>query len=296
MVISAGLVKELRERTGLGMMECKKALVETAGDIEKAVEYLRKAGLAKADKKAGRIAADGLIVIALGNDGREAAMAEVNSETDFVAKNDDFVRFANQVAQRVLQGRPADLDALLEMPLAPGDARTVNTARQELIVKLGENINVRRVARFDSAGGCVGSYSHGSRIGVCVVLDKNAPDLAKDIAMHVAASKPIAISADDVSPDVIAKEREIYTAQAADSGKPADIVEKMVSGRVQKFLKETTLLGQPFVKDPETTIEKLLKKAGAKVTAFARYEIGEGIEKKEDNFAAEVMAQAQGGR
>ncbi|KAF0192613.1 MAG: elongation factor T [Gammaproteobacteria bacterium] len=296
MAIAAALVKELRERTGLGMMECKKALVETDGDIELAVEHLRKAGHAKADKKAGRIAADGLIVIATSEDGREAAMAEINSETDFVAKNDDFVRFANQVARRVLEKRPADLDALLATPLAAGDSKTVNTARQELIAKLGENINVRRIARLGSGSGCVGSYSHGSRIGVCVSLDKDDPDLAKDIAMHVAASRPVAISAADVPAEVIAKEREIYLAQAADSGKPADIIEKMVNGRVQKFLKETTLLGQPFVKDPDTTIEKLLKKSGASVAAFARYEIGEGIEKKEENFAAEVMAQAQGGR
>lgn len=296
MAISAALVKELRERTGLGMMECKKALVETDGDIELAVEHLRKAGLAKADKKAGRIAADGLIVIATSEDGREAAMAEINSETDFVAKNDDFVRFANQVARRVLEKRPLDLDALMAMALETGGSKTVNTARQELIAKLGENINVRRIIRLGSGGGCVGSYSHGSRIGVCVNLDKDDPDLAKDIAMHIAASRPIAISAADVSPDVIAKEREIFLAQAADSGKPADIIEKMVNGRVQKFLKETTLLGQGFVKDPDTTIESLLKKTGASVIGFARYEIGEGIEKKEENFAAEVMAQAQGGR
>lgn len=295
MTISAALVKELRERTGLGMMECKKALVETGGDIEQAIEHLRKSGLARADKKAGRIAADGMIVIASAGN-REAALVEVNSETDFVAKGDDFVKFAEQVAQRVLESRPDNVAELMDMPLTSDTSRTVNIARQELVAKLGENINVRRFARLATDSGCIGSYSHGTRIGVLVQLDKDNGELAKDIAMHIAASKPIAISADHVAPELIAKEREIYGAQAADSGKPAEIIEKMVQGRVQKFLKETTLLGQPFVKDPEVTVEKLLKKAGAGVIAFERFEIGEGIEKKEENFADEVMAQAQGGR
>ena len=195
MTISAALVKELRERTGLGMMECKKALVETAGDIDKAIEHLRKSGLAKADKKAGRIAADGMIIIASNADGSEAAIVEVNSETDFVAKNDDFRMFAQQVAEQILKNRPADLAGLMDMTLEAGNTRTVNTARQDLVAKLGENINVRRFTHLGSDGGCVGCYSHGTRIGVLVQLDKNDPELAKDVAMHIAASRPIAIAA-----------------------------------------------------------------------------------------------------
>ncbi len=291
MEITASLVKELRERTGSGMMECKKALVETQGDIEAAVEAMRKSGLARADKKSGRIAAEGVIVIETSADGKQAAMAEVNSETDFVSKGDDFRGFAGAVARRVLNGQPADLDELMEMPLADG-AESINTTRQSLVAKLGENMNVRRFVRFEAS--VVGSYLHGGRIGVLVEMQGGDMTLAKDIAMHVAASRPVSVSSADVAPELIAKEREIFAAQAADSGKPAAIIDKMVEGRIKKFLAEVTLLGQPFVKNPDITVEQRLKEADAQVVRFQRFEVGEGIEKKSENFADEVMAQVRG--
>lgn len=290
MGITAAQVKELRERTGSGMMECKKMLVETDGDIDAAIELMRKSGMAKADKKAGRIAAEGVIVLRTSDDDKSGAIVEVNSETDFVAKGDDFVGFAGEVADIVLNAQPADVDALLAAPM--GDS-TVNETRSALIAKIGENINVRRFANYSSAG-VVGGYLHGSRIGVIVELEGGDAALAKDIAMHVAASKPLAVSADDVPADVLQKEKEIFSAQAAESGKPAEIIEKMVEGRIRKYLAEITLDGQPFVKDPDTTVGKLLEKNGAKVIRFERLEVGEGIEKKEEDFAAEVMAQVQG--
>ena len=293
MEITAAMVKELRERTGSGMMECKKALQETNGDIEAAVEGMRKAGLAKADKKASRIAAEGLIVVERSADGKEAAMVEVNCETDFVSKGDDFRNFAKAVAQRVLQSRPADLEALLEMPLQEEGGVSVNTARQELVAKLGENMNVRRFVRYQSEG-LVGFYLHGTRIGVLVDMVGGSEELAKDVAMHVAASRPVCVEEKDVPADMVAKEREIFTAQAATSGKPANIIEKMVEGRLKKFFAEVTLLGQPFVKDPDKSVGDLLKAAGATVVRFERFEVGEGIEKKTENFAEEVMAQARG--
>ena len=294
MAISAALVKELRERTGSGMMECKKALVAADGDIDAAIEAMRKSGLAKADKKADRVAAEGVISMNISGDATKAVMVEINSETDFVAKADDFQEFSKKIAQIAVDSNPADTDAL--MASAYGDGETVNEARQRLIAKIGENISVRRFADFSAAeGGIVGGYSHGARIGVLVELSGGDEALAKDIAMHVAASKPMCVSADDVSADVIASEKEIFSAQAAESGKPAEIIEKMVQGRINKFLKEVTLLGQPFVKDPDQTVEALLKKAGATVVRFTRYEVGEGIEKKEDNFAEEVMSQVRGG-
>jgi elongation factor Ts len=293
MEITAALVKELRERTGSGMMECKKALTETGGDIEAAVELMRKAGLAKADKKAGRVAAEGMIAAAISEDGAHAAIVEVNCETDFVAKGDDFVAFSGEIANVVLAKQPADVVALADLPLASGG--TVEETRRNLIAKLGENIAVRRCAVLNNSGGKIAAYLHGNRIGVLVAVQGGDEALAKDIAMHVAASKPVALGPDEVSADVIAKEKEIYRAQAAESGKPADIVEKMVSGRVNKFLKEVTLLGQPFVKNPDISVEQLLKENGAKVSAFVRFEVGEGIEKKSDNFAEEVMAQVRGG-
>jgi elongation factor Ts len=293
MQITAALVKELRERTGSGMMECKKALTETGGDIEAAVELMRKAGLAKADKKAGRIAAEGMIAAAISEDGAHAAIVEVNCETDFVAKGDDFVAFSSEIANVVLAKQPADVAALADVPLASGG--TVEETRRNLIAKLGENIAVRRCAVLNNSDGKIAAYLHGNRIGVLVAVQGGDEALAKDIAMHVAASKPVALGPDNVSADLIAKEKEIYRAQAEESGKPADIIEKMVSGRVNKFLKEVTLLGQPFVKNPDISVEQLLKENGATVSAFVRFEVGEGIEKKSDNFAEEVMAQVRGG-
>jgi len=293
MQITAALVKELRERTGSGMMECKKALTETGGDIEAAVELMRKAGLAKADKKAGRVAAEGMIAAAISEDGARAAIVEVNCETDFVAKGDDFVSFSGEIANVVLAKQSADVAVLADLPLASGG--TVEETRRNLIAKLGENIAVRRCAVLNNSDGKIAAYLHGNRIGVLVAVQGGDEALAKDIAMHVAASKPVALGPDNVSADLIAKEKEIYTAQAAESGKPADIVEKMVSGRVNKFLKEVTLLGQPFVKNPDISVEQLLKENGAKVSAFVRFEVGEGIERKSENFAEEVMAQVRGG-
>lgn len=290
--ISAALVKELRERTGSGMMECKKALTETNGDIEAAVELMRKAGLAKADKKAGRIAAEGLIVIRAAADGKAIAMAEINCETDFVAKGEAFRTFAGNVAEQIVRAAPATLDDLAALPLA--DAASVEEARRELIARLGENINVRRFVRYGSSANTLNSYLHGGRIGVLVELAGGDAALAKDIAMHVAASKPLCVDAAQVPPEILAKEREIYAAQAETSGKPANIIAKMVEGRLQKYYEEVTLLGQRFVKDPDVTVGDLLKKAGATVIRFERFELGEGIEKKSGDFAAEVMAQVKG--
>jgi elongation factor Ts len=291
MEITAALVKELRERTGAGMMECKKALTEMKGDIDAAAEHMRKTGMAKADKKAGRAAAEGLVVIRSSADGKTAAIVEVNCETDFVAKDDNFRNFVDAIADKVLAEKPANLDALLAMPLDGG--LSVEDSRKALIARIGENMNVRRFTLIH-AKGKVASYMHGTRIGVVVDLEGGSDDLGKDIAMHIAASKPICVDETGVSQDLIAKEKEIYTAQAQESGKPADIIEKMVLGRVQKYLKEITLLGQPFVKDPDQTVDKLLKAAKAKVASFVRYEVGEGLEKKSENFAEEVMAQVKG--
>jgi len=291
MAITAAQVKELRERTGAGMMECKKTLVETNGDIEAAIELMRKTGLAKADKKADRVAAEGIIAMARSTDGKQAVLVEVNCETDFVAKGDDFTAFANEVANTALNSGASTAEALLEAVIDGG--KSVEETRKELIAKIGENITVRRVSRAESEG-VVGAYMHGSRIGVLTSLDGGDEALARDIAMHVAASKPVCVSADNVPAEVIEKEKEIFTAQALESGKPPEIVEKMIGGRINKFLKEITLVGQPFVKDPDQTVEKLLAANGATVTAFDRLEVGEGIEKKEEDFVAEVMAQAKG--
>jgi len=291
MSITAAMVKELRERTGSGMMECKKALVETDGDIEAAIENMRKSGLAKADKKAGRVAAEGQVGLVIADDGKSAAMVEINSETDFVAKSDDFTAFADGVAKLVLENDPADVDALNGMDL---DGETVDERRKSLVAKLGENIQLRRFVRYVTSG-VIGGYRHGERIGVLVENSGGEQELARDIAMHVAASRPICVSEADVDPAVVEKEREIFSAQAAESGKPADIVEKMVEGRIRKFLAEITLVGQPFVKDPDQTVGKLVKSKGVEVNRFDRFEVGEGIEKEETDFAAEVMAQVQGG-
>ncbi len=293
MEITAALVKELRERTGSGMMECKKALVEANGDINAAADAMRKAGLAKADKKAGRIAAEGVVVIQSSADGKQAAMVEINCETDFVAKGDDFNSFVTAVIQRILAGKPKDLESLLEMPLKAADPVSVNSARQNLVAKIGENINVRRFVRYETQG-VLGAYLHpGSRIGVLVELQGGDAALTKDIAMHVAANKPVCVAGADVPAKLVAKEKEIFAAQATESGKPAAIIEKMVEGRVKKFLAEVALLGQPFVKNPDITVEKLLQERNAKVLRFQRFEVGEGIEKKTENFAEEVMAQVR---
>lgn len=292
MTISATQVKTLRERTGAGMMECKKALVETAGDMDAAVEMMRKAGLAKADKKAGRIAAEGAIVIRHADDGSCAALVEANCETDFVAVGDDFGQFVGEVAGIVLARKPDNLDGLLALKMSNGE--TVDATRRSLVAKIGENINVRRF-QVIPAKGPLSSYLHGTRIGVVVALEGGSAELARDVAMHVAASNPLYLDEASVDQAELAKEREILMSQAQDSGKPAEIVEKMVDGRLRKHLAEITLLGQPFVKDPDVTVGKLLKKAGARVTAYCRFEVGEGIEKKQENFADEVMAQVKGG-
>ncbi len=293
MAITASMVKELRERTGAGMMECKKALVETNGDLDAAVEHLRKSGQAKADKKAGRTAAEGRIVIRQDDPGRTAVLLEVNCETDFVAKDENFTAFAEAVADRILKDRPADVEALLALPI-DDSGKSIEEARKELVAKIGENIGVRRFAVVE-ADGPLGLYLHGQRIGVAVALEGGDEALARDLAMHVAASRPLCISADELPAEVLEKEREIFTAQAQESGKPAEIVEKMVEGKLKKFIKEVTLLGQPFVKDPDQTVEQLLKGAGAEVVRMVRLEVGEGIEKKQENFADEVMAQVKGG-
>jgi len=291
--ITASMVKELRERTGAGMMECKKALSETDGDMDAAIELLRKKGEAKAEKKTGRIAAEGVIGYYGSEDGRVAALAEINCETDFVAKQDDLQAFANQVARRVAEGDPADVEALLQLPL-DGQGETVEVRRTALVAKLGENISVRRFVRFQTDSAKLGSYMHGTRIGVLVEVAGGSEELGRDLAMHVAASRPTCVRSEDVPAELVAKEKEIYAAQATESGKPANIVEKMVEGRLHKWLKEITLLGQPFVKDPDQSVEKLLKSSGAEVQRFVRFEVGEGIEKKSEDFAAEVMAQAKG--
>ena len=290
--ITAAMVKELRERTGSGMMECKKALGETNGDLEAAVELMRKAGLAKADKKSGRTAAEGCISVRVSADGKRAAIVEVNSETDFVAKGDDFVEFAGLVAQCALDSGATTLESLLEVKI-PATGATIEETRREMIARIGENIAVRRFESFASDAGFVASYLHGSRIGVLVELNGGNADLGKDIAMHVAATKPTCVDETGVSAELIEKEKAIFSAQAEAEGKPANIIEKMVEGRVTKFLAEITLVGQPFVKDPDQTVAKLLADKGAKVVRFARVEVGEGIEKVESNFAEEVMAQVR---
>jgi elongation factor Ts len=291
MNITAEAVKQLRERTGAGMMECKRALVETKGDLDAAAELMRKQGLAKADKKATRVAAEGVVVIAKSHDAKTAAMVEINCETDFVAREQDFRAFAHAVAEGVLKVRPATLAALAEAALPSGE--NVEERRRALVAKIGENISVRRFAVL-SADDHLGAYVHGTRIGALVALKGGPASLAHDLAMHVAASNPRYLNAAQVPADVVAKERAILAEQAQNEGKPPEIVAKMVEGRLRKSLGEITLAGQAFVKDPETTIEKLLRGAKAEVVAFERFEVGAGIEKKQDDFVAEVMAQVKG--
>lgn len=289
MQITASMVKELRERTGAGMMECKKALSESGGDMDAAIELMRKSGQAKADKKASRVAAEGTIVVLISDDSKEGVILEVNCETDFVAKDENFLKFSNDVAEVILNESPADVDALMNAALA--DSETVESTRLALVSKIGENIQVRRFEKVTSTNGVLGKYMHGSRIGVMVELENGSDELSKDIAMHVAASKPVCVDENGVPAETLQKEKEIFIAQAEASGKPADIIEKMVQGRLKKFLGEITLLGQPFVKDPDKSVEKLLKEKSASVISFIRYEVGEGVEKKSENFAEEVMAQ-----
>jgi elongation factor Ts len=291
--ISAAQVRELRERTGAGMMECKKALVVSEGDMERAIEELRKSGATKAGKKADRIAAEGAIAIAV--DGKLAVMVEVNSETDFVSRDGNFTAFVKAVAETALRNKVQDVAQLATLKLEGYGDLTVETARQELVAKVGENVQVRRIILTSADAATVGTYLHGSRIGVLVELDVDNNDLARDIAMHIAASRPIVVSPENVSQDLVAKEKEIYMAQAATSGKPQEIIEKMVVGRLKKFLDEVSLTGQPFVKDPDVTVGSLLNKQRAKVLAFYRYEVGEGIEKVTEDFKESVMSQVQNG-
>ena len=286
--ITASMVKELRERTGLGMMECKKALTETDGEMTAAEDLLRIKSGAKASKAASRGGSEGLIGAFISADGKTGALVEVNCETDFVSKNEEFMAFAKAVAQLAAENNCTDIAVLSAMPMTGG---TVDEVRQALIMKLGENLTIRRVAHYTTAGRLV-TYLHGSKIGVMVDIEGDE-SLGKDLAMHIAASKPVCVSRDQVAPELIEKEREIYTAQAAESGKPADIVTKMVDGRVAKYLAEVTLLGQPFVKNPDQTIEKLLAEKKAKVNGFTMFVVGEGIEKKVVDYAAEVAAAAR---
>jgi len=282
--MSAALVKELRERTGLGLMECKKALSEAGGDIDAAIEALRKSSGMKAAKKAGRTAADGVVAIQTADDGSFAAMVEINSETDFVARDDNFLTFVRSVVGKAYEQRIDDVTVLAE-----GDTEE---ARRALVQKIGENISVRRVVTHEADGGVIGGYVHGNnRIAVLVSLKGGSEELARDVAMHVAAVNPQVVSPDDMPEDLVAKEREIYSAQAQDSGKPPEIVEKMIDGRIRKFLSENSLTEQAFVKDPDTTVGKLVSQAGAEVLGFTRFEVGEGIEVEKVDFASEVAAQ-----
>lgn len=291
MTITADAVKQLRERTGAGMMECKKALVEVGGDLDAAAELMRKQGLAKADKKATRVAAEGAIVIERAPDGLAAAIVEVNCETDFVAREQDFRSFAAATAQVALKTRSADVDALMGAKTDSGE--TLDERRRVLVAKIGENIAVRRVA-YVTAPTVLGSYLHGTRIGALIALKGGDEALARDLAMHVAASNPAYTTSDQVPAEVVAKEREILTERTRGEGKAEEMLPKIVEGKLRKFFAEVTLVGQPFVKDDKVTVEKLLKQASADVVAYVRFEVGAGIEKKQADFAAEVMATVQG--
>ena len=287
--ITAGMVRELREKTDAPMMECKKALTEANGNMSKAEEILRVKLGNKASKAAGRIAAEGIVGIYISSDAKLGAMVEVNCETDFVAKNEDFLGFVSKLAELAAVKNPADVDALSSLSL---DGATVEESRKALVGKIGENISVRRFVRYQATGKLAQYVHGGSKIGVVVDVVGGDDSLARDLAMQIAASKPVALSREQVPAELIEKERSVAAAKAAESGKPANIVEKMIEGSVQKYLKEVTLLGQPFVKDDKLSIESLLKAKGASVTGFSLYVVGEGIEKKTTDFAAEVMAQA----
>ncbi|PJD93558.1 MAG: elongation factor Ts [Legionella sp.] len=293
MTVSAAMVMSLRERTGAGMMECKKFLVAANGDIELAITEMRKAGQAKADKKADRVAAEGVIVVARSQDSRHAVILEINSETDFVARDENFTKFAQAAVDTALQTNANTVDELSQKTLV-GQTITVEQARQELVAKIGENIKLRRLEHVHCAeDGVAGFYLHGNRIGVVVSLQKGDIELGRDLGMHIAASRPMVVQREDVDTQSIDREREIFIAQARESGKPQDIIDKMIDGRISKFLDEVSLYGQPFVKDPNTKVGQLLKQKQVNVLSFIRFEVGEGIEKKEDNFVEEVMAQVR---
>ncbi len=290
MSISASQVKELREHTGAGMMDCKRALEETSGDMEAAIDFLRKKGAASAERKAGRIASEGIIGQWISDDGTQAVMVEVNCETDFVAKDESFGDFVAQVLQVIAVNRPTDLDALGELPL--GVSGNINEARLVLIGQIGENIGIRRFECIEAETGSVLSgYLHGQRIGVVMGVKGGQSQLGRDLAMHVAASRPLAVLPSGIAPELLEREKNIVTAQAMESGKADSIVEKMIAGRMTKFVRENSLVGQAFVKNVETTVEGLLASEGAEVSAMIRYEVGEGLEKRSDDFVAEVMAQ-----
>ena len=290
MSITAAMVKELRDRTGSGMMECKRNLKEANGDMDLAIENMRKSGLAKADKKAGRVAAEGMVGMKTSDDAKTVVMLEVNSETDFVVKSEDFTGFVNSVTEALLTNNVESNEQLSEMTLANGES--VDTARRTLIAKVGENISVRRFVKYANVDGGTACYLHGGKIAVIVELAKNDSELGKDIAMHVAAVNPTCVSEDQVSEELIQKEKDIFTAQALESGKKPEIVEKMITGRIKKFLAEVTLEGQAFIKDDKMTVAQLTKSKDNAVVRFTRFEVGEGIEKEELDFAEEVRAQA----
>ena len=291
MAITAALVKELRDRTGAGMMDCKKALMETSEDLEAAIDLMRASGAAKAAKKAGRVASEGLVNLTISDDNKSAVILEVNSETDFVTKGSAFIDFVDTLGVLALKNKPESVEAFISQTLDSGE--TVDEARQGIIAKIGENISVRRLQIVTTENGVLGAYKHGERIAVLTVLSGTEDELAKDIAMHIAASKPECVSEDQLSSELLEREKAIFIEQAKESGKPDNIIEKMIVGRMKKFVNEVTLYGQSFVKDPDTTVGALVKSKGAEVESFIRYEVGEGMVKKEDNFVEEVMAQAQ---
>jgi elongation factor Ts len=291
MAITAALVKELRERTGAGMMDCKKALMETSENLEAAIDLMRASGAAKAAKKAGRVASEGLVNLTISDDNKNAVILEVNSETDFVTKGSAFIDFVDALGRLALKNKPESVEAFISQTLDSGE--TVDEARQGIIAKIGENISVRRLQIVTTENGVLGAYKHGERIAVLTVLSGTDYELAKDIAMHIAASKPECVSEDQLSSELLEREKAIFIEQAKESGKPDNIIEKMIVGKMKKFVNEVTLYGQSFVKDPDTAVGDLVKSKGAEVESFIRYEVGEGIEKKEDNFVEEVMAQAQ---
>ena len=291
MAITAALVKELRERTGAGMMDCKKALVETNADLEAAIDLMRASGAAKAAKKAGRVASEGLVNVTISGDNKSAAILEVNSETDFVTKGQPFIDFVNALGKLALKNKPESVESFLTQPLGSGE--TVDEAREGIVAKTGENVSVRRLQVVNTKSGVLGVYKHGDRIAVLAVLSGNDAVLAKDIAMHIAASRPECISKEQLSNEQLEREKAIFIEQAKESGKPDNIIEKMIVGRMKKFVNEVTLYGQPFVKDPDISVGELVKSKNAEIESFVRFEVGEGIEKKEDNFVEEVMSQAQ---
>ena len=291
MAITAALVKELRDRTGAGMMDCKKALVETNADLEAAIDLMRASGAAKAAKKAGRVASEGLVNVTISDDNKQAAILEVNSETDFVTKGSAFIDFVDSLGRLALKNKPDSVESFLGQKLDSGE--TVDEARENIIAKIGENISVRRVQIISTETGILGAYKHGDRIAVLTVLASQDSALAKDVAMHIAASRPECISEDQLSEELLEREKAIFIEQARESGKPDNIIEKMIVGRMKKFVNEVTHYGQSLAKDHEDTVAEIVKSNNSKVESFVRYEVGEGIEKKEDNFVEEVMAQAQ---